>query len=214
MAGSAAAVLIGLIFVVISLMQDRSRSTVLAGSRLYMGPIVLGVSFVLVLSAAALTPGMSAGWFAFISGAIALWGLVRGPAGRGKRPGPRHHGTLCARASAPDRPCLRRSGGLLPARGIGAGSGSPHGRRAVDQRPASASNADPLHAGMRRHAGGPALPSPLRARGPHGILGPDRADARLPRLTRSISFSSFRSRDRAPKPPPTRRIGPCARQGG
>jgi len=42
MAGSAAAVLIGLIFVVISLMQDRSRSTVLAGSRLYMGPIVLG----------------------------------------------------------------------------------------------------------------------------------------------------------------------------
>jgi len=78
MAGSAAAVLIGLIFVVISLMQDRSRSTVLAGSRLYMGPIVLGVSFVLVLSAAALTPGMSAGWFAFISGALALWGLVRG----------------------------------------------------------------------------------------------------------------------------------------
>src|SRR6476469_8101961 len=46
--GSAAAVLIGLIFVVISLMQDRSRSTVLTGSRLYMGPIVLGVSFVLV----------------------------------------------------------------------------------------------------------------------------------------------------------------------
>ena len=36
------------------------------------------MSFVLVLSAAALTPGMSAGWFAFISGAIALWGLVRG----------------------------------------------------------------------------------------------------------------------------------------
>ena len=53
MAGGAAAVLIGLIFVVISLMQDRSRSSVLAGSKLYMGPIVLGVSFVLVLSAAA-----------------------------------------------------------------------------------------------------------------------------------------------------------------
>ena len=33
MAGSAAAVLIGLIFVVISLMQDRSRSSVLSGSR-------------------------------------------------------------------------------------------------------------------------------------------------------------------------------------
>jgi hypothetical protein len=58
MAGGAAAVLIGLIFVVISLMQDRSRSSVLTGSKLYMGPIVLGVSFVLVLSAAALVPGI------------------------------------------------------------------------------------------------------------------------------------------------------------
>ena len=58
MAGGAAAVLIGLIFVVISLMQDRSRSSVLAGSKLYMGPIVLGVSFVLALSAAALVPDM------------------------------------------------------------------------------------------------------------------------------------------------------------
>jgi hypothetical protein len=78
LAGSAAAVLIGLIFVVISLMQDRSRSTVLAGSRLYMGPIVLGVSFVLVLSAAALTPGIQPLTFAAISGLIALWGLGRG----------------------------------------------------------------------------------------------------------------------------------------
>jgi hypothetical protein len=78
MAGGAAAVLIGLIFVVISLMQDRSRTTVLAGSRLYMGPIVLGVSFVLVLSAAALTPGITPVQFAAIAGAVALWGLVRG----------------------------------------------------------------------------------------------------------------------------------------
>jgi hypothetical protein len=78
MAGGAAAVLIGLIFVVISLMHDRPRSSVLAGSRLYMGPIVLGVSFVLVLSAAALTPGVSRPWFAAIVAAIALWGLARG----------------------------------------------------------------------------------------------------------------------------------------
>jgi hypothetical protein len=78
MAGGAAAVLIGLIFVVISLMQGRSRSQVLAGSKLYMGPIVLGVSFVLALSAAALTPGTSRCEFAAIAGAIALWGLVRG----------------------------------------------------------------------------------------------------------------------------------------
>jgi hypothetical protein len=78
MAGSAAAVLIGLIFVVISLMQDRSRSSVLAGSRLYMGPIVLGVSFVLALSAAALTPGIGRCAFAAITAVIAVWGLVRG----------------------------------------------------------------------------------------------------------------------------------------
>jgi hypothetical protein len=78
LAGSAAAVLIGLIFVVISLMQDRPRSSVLAGSRLYMGPIVLGVSFVLVLSAAALTPRIDRDEFAAIAGGVALWGLVRG----------------------------------------------------------------------------------------------------------------------------------------
>jgi hypothetical protein len=76
--GSAAAVLIGLIFVVISLLQDRSRSTVLAGSRLYMGPIVLGISFVLTLSAAALTPGVGRCAFAALTGIVAVWGLVRG----------------------------------------------------------------------------------------------------------------------------------------
>lgn len=78
MAGGAAAVLIGLLFVVISLMQDRPRSTMLSGSRLYMGPILLSVSFALVLSAAALTPDIGRRCFAAIAGAIALWGLVRG----------------------------------------------------------------------------------------------------------------------------------------
>jgi hypothetical protein len=78
MAGGAAAVLIGLIFVVISLMQDRSRSSVLQGSRLYMGPIVLGVSFVLVLSAGALAPGIERWQFAAIVTVVALWGLARG----------------------------------------------------------------------------------------------------------------------------------------
>ena len=78
LAGSAAAVLIGLIFVVISLMQDRSRSSVLAGSKLYMGPIVLGVSFVLILSAIALTPGVEGKEVAAIIALVALWGLARG----------------------------------------------------------------------------------------------------------------------------------------
>lgn len=78
MAGSAAAVLIGLIFVVITLMHDRSRSSVLAGSKLYMGPIVLHMSFLLVLSGAALAPGVTRGQFAAIAGVCAAWGLARG----------------------------------------------------------------------------------------------------------------------------------------
>src|SRR3954471_3674330 len=78
LAGSAAAVLVGLIFIVITLMGDRPRSSVLAGAKLYMGPIVLGVSFVLALSAAALTPGMGREAFAAICGVVAAWGLARG----------------------------------------------------------------------------------------------------------------------------------------
>jgi hypothetical protein len=77
MAGGAAAVLIGLIFVVVTLLHDRSRSSVLAGSKLYMGPVLLQVSFVLVLSAAALTVGMTPAAMALLCGAIAAWGLVR-----------------------------------------------------------------------------------------------------------------------------------------
>jgi hypothetical protein len=78
LAGSAAAVLIGLIFVVVTLMQDRSRSSVLAGSKLYMGPVVLHVSFVLVLSAAALTPGITGQAFAAVAAVLAALGLLRG----------------------------------------------------------------------------------------------------------------------------------------
>jgi hypothetical protein len=78
LAGSAAAVLIGLIFVVVTLMSDRPRSSVLAGSKLYMGPVVLQVSFVLALSAAALMPEITARDFAALCAAVALWGLVRG----------------------------------------------------------------------------------------------------------------------------------------
>jgi hypothetical protein len=78
LAGSAAAVLVGLIFIVITLLGDRPRSSVLAGSKLYMGPIVLSVSFVLALSAGALIPGMTPAGFAGVCGLIALWGLARG----------------------------------------------------------------------------------------------------------------------------------------
>ena len=76
--GGAAAVLLGLIFVVVTLMQDRPRSAVLYGSKLYMGPIVLHMCFVLVLSAAAVTPGMSRRVFGAIALAVAVWGAARG----------------------------------------------------------------------------------------------------------------------------------------
>ena len=78
LAGSAAAVLIGLIFVVVTLMSDRPRSSMLTGSKLYMGPVVLQVSFVLALSAAALTPAITRGAFAALATVVAAWGLVRG----------------------------------------------------------------------------------------------------------------------------------------
>jgi hypothetical protein len=78
LAGSAAAVLIGLIFVVMTLIQDRPRSSVLAGSRLYMGPVVQQVSFVLVLSSAALVPDITRRAFAAVCAVLSLWGFVRG----------------------------------------------------------------------------------------------------------------------------------------
>lgn len=76
--GGAAAVLIGLIFVVVTLMQDKPRSTMISGARLYMGPIVLDLSLVLVLTAAALTPEIGGRQFAAIAAAVAAWGLYRG----------------------------------------------------------------------------------------------------------------------------------------
>jgi len=78
LAGSAAAVLIGLVFVVVTLMQDRPRSSVLNGSKLYMGPVVLHMSFVLVLSGAALVPNINGRQFATIAWIVALWGFARG----------------------------------------------------------------------------------------------------------------------------------------
>jgi hypothetical protein len=50
---------------------------VIRSARLYMGPIVLHVSLVLVLSAAALSHGIGPRAYAAITGAVALWGLAR-----------------------------------------------------------------------------------------------------------------------------------------
>lgn len=77
LAGSAAAVLIGLLFVVVTLMHDRPRSYVFKGASLYMGPIVLHMSLILALSAATLSRGMTPAGFGAIVAAVALVGLVR-----------------------------------------------------------------------------------------------------------------------------------------
>lgn len=77
LAGSAAAVLIGLLFVVVTLMHDRPRSYVLKGASLYMGPIVLHMSLILALSAATLSRGMSPAGFAAVAGAAAIIGFIR-----------------------------------------------------------------------------------------------------------------------------------------
>jgi len=73
--GTAAASLIGLLFVVITLTTGRRRSTVLLGASLYMSPVLLHLAFVLVLSAAALAPIPTQRGFGLVLLAIALLGL-------------------------------------------------------------------------------------------------------------------------------------------
>jgi hypothetical protein len=74
--GSAAAGLIGLLFVVMTLTSNRDRSTVLAGTSVYTSPVVLHFALVLVLSASALAPALTPRGFSLISGAIALVGFA------------------------------------------------------------------------------------------------------------------------------------------
>ena len=73
--GAAAATLIGLLFVVVTLTSDRERSSVLHAASLYMSPVVLHLAFVLVLSAAALAPLLSATGFGLVCAALAGIGL-------------------------------------------------------------------------------------------------------------------------------------------
>lgn len=74
--GSAAAGLIGLLFVVMTLTSNMERSTVLAGTTFYTSPVLLHFAMVLVLSAAALAPAFTPHGFSLISGAIALFGIA------------------------------------------------------------------------------------------------------------------------------------------
>ena len=90
--GSAGAALIGLLFVVMTLTAGRDRRTVMWGQRHYLSPIVFQLSLILLLSGAAMSPGLGRRGFALLCGAVALVaavaaartaiGLYRAPSGR------------------------------------------------------------------------------------------------------------------------------------
>src|SRR5579872_302456 len=56
MTGEVAATLMGLLFIVVTLLSGRPRAAVLQGARLYNTPTVFGLVSVLVISAIALAP--------------------------------------------------------------------------------------------------------------------------------------------------------------
>ena len=76
MLGSAAAGLIGLMFVVVTLTAGFDQSRRLWGQKLYLTPTVLQFAMVLVVSAVALAPGLSAAATAAVLAAIGLFGLA------------------------------------------------------------------------------------------------------------------------------------------
>lgn len=91
MIGSAAASLIGLMFVVVTLTAGRGRQEVEWGKQLYTSPIVFHLAAVLVLSGAALAP-LSPKIFAIGSSLVALLGVsigVRSALGIARRPATR-----------------------------------------------------------------------------------------------------------------------------
>ena len=75
MIGSAAAGLIGLLFVVVTLTQGRERSQALRGVRIYMTPTVLNFAVVLSISTVATAPGLTVPVMAGVLGLGVLAGL-------------------------------------------------------------------------------------------------------------------------------------------
>jgi hypothetical protein len=76
--GSAAAALIGLLFVVVTLTQNRERSSAQRGTALYMTPTVFNFGMIVVLSGLALAPRLTnetVGWSVAI-GALAGLGYA------------------------------------------------------------------------------------------------------------------------------------------
>ncbi len=76
MVGSAAAGLIGLLFVVETLTAGYDRSTSLKGAKLYLTPTVLHFSIVFTVSAVSVAPGLSAHVAAVLVGGAAVVGLL------------------------------------------------------------------------------------------------------------------------------------------
>lgn len=78
MVGSAAAALIGLMFVVVTLTAGRDRNELEAGKRLYTTPIVWHLGVVVVLSGGALAPSLAPQWLGLGTLGIGALGTAYG----------------------------------------------------------------------------------------------------------------------------------------
>jgi hypothetical protein len=90
MIGSSAAALIGLMFVVVTLTAGRNRDEVERGKQLYTSPIVWHLAVILVLSGAAVAPGVPSRLYGLAAGVFALLGIaigLRSATGIARRPG-------------------------------------------------------------------------------------------------------------------------------
>ena len=76
MVGSAAAALIGLMFIVATLTAGRDQSQLEPGKKLYTSPIVWHLGVVLVLSGAAVAPSMMPRWFGLFAILLAATGAL------------------------------------------------------------------------------------------------------------------------------------------
>jgi len=76
--GPSAGALIGLMFVVVTLTAGRERDQTERGKHLYTSPIVWHLAVVLLLSGAAVAPGISAQWFGVVTGGVAVLGFLMG----------------------------------------------------------------------------------------------------------------------------------------
>lgn len=76
--GPSAGALIGLMFVVVTLTAGRERDETERGKHLYTSPIVWHLAVVLLLSGAAVAPGVSPKLFGLLTAAVALLGILLG----------------------------------------------------------------------------------------------------------------------------------------